>query len=115
MASRAALHAALGVLTLLVPFPKIYNNNNNIVPPQFASADDSINCILDKYEGPIVGKRTKSANVISVTSDVADEESCAQLCNSVADEECLGFSYRADRDKCYLSNTAGTDGKTICI
>ena len=72
-------------------------------------------CILDKYEGPIVEKRAKSANVISITSDVADEESCAQLCNSVADEECLGFSYRADREKCSLVNTAGTDGKTICI
>ena len=114
MPSRAALHAALGMLALLVPFPTIYSNNI-LPPPQFASADDSINCILDKYEGPIVGKRTKSANVISVTSDVADEESCAQLCNSVADEECLGFSYRADREKCYLVNTAGTDGKTICI
>ena len=89
------------------------NSRSGATP--FASADDSANCILDKYEGPIVGKKAKSTYVISITIDVADEESCAQLCNSVADEECLAFSYRADRDKCYLSNTAGTDGKTICI
>ena len=78
-------------------------------PLPSVNAEDGVSCILDRYQGPIAGKRAKAADVLSVASDVESAESCGELCTAFEGEKCKGFSFRLDRGKCVLSTTDATE------